>query len=345
MHIKKSLFFLFLLFGLLQYVEAAPAKARPDKIFEFNQGRILYFLDHQHVMVRTSSRLWEIGEIIAIKSQTPEVGIIGFLEVVRVEEAIAGDFEIKAKLVRHSRLHFVQTGDTVVKLDLSGDNKSYLGTTDLIIQESDKNVSARYRPLVFQGLLIGDTAQTLWKDEMLLTWYGDLSYGITNRLSVRTLVPANIYQAYNMKLKYKTYDSPSTTVSLGASVNTIPESNSTTVNLDFYWDSISSESTISHTFITVALVSFEKAEDTTAIRSLGTSSIQSGYELIMDDWGRVLVGPVYNFEKNALGGYLSYLKIWDRFHASITLSSTNVASFKASAQDGYYGLIDAFWRF
>jgi hypothetical protein len=112
-----------------------------------------------------------------------------------------------------------------------------------------------------------------------------------------------------------------------------------------YWDSISSESVISHTLFTVAAMSFENADDITAIKSLGTSSLQTGYEFILGSWNRVLLGPSYNFETKALGGYLTYLKIWDRFHFSLSVNSTNVSSFKFSPVDGYYFLFDMYWRF
>lgn len=309
------------------------------------KGRVLYLVDHQHLIVRTEHKDWQVGEVIAVESQAADVGIIGFLEVLRLERGPQRDYEIKARLIRGSAVHFIQSGDTILKLDLSGDNEAYKGTTQLIIEKSETKTAARYKPLVFQGFLIGETAQTLWQGESLLTWYGDYSYGITERMSVRSLLPANFYDAYNLKTKYRAYSSVSSTVSVGLSLNEIPDSTESAINFDFYWDSISSESTISHTFVTLALFSFNRAEKVTAIKSLGSSAIQSGYEIIMDDWSRVLVGPVYNFEKKALGGYLSYMKIWDHFHFSATISTTNVASLKIAPEDGYYGLLDAFWRF
>lgn len=333
------------LIGFLILIVMMPfATFAQSNLGEF-KGRVLYLVDHQNLIIRTDYHDWLVGEVVAVQSQQEEVGIIGFLEVLRVERAPKGDYELKAKLIRNSSYHFIQSGDTVLKLDLSGDHSAYKGTTQLIIEKSDSKTAARYKPLVFQGFLIGETAQNLWKGESLLTWYGDYSYGVTDRLSLRSLIPANFYGGYNLKGKYKAYSSVATTVSTGLSLNQIPDSTESALNFDFYWDSISSESTIAHTFITLALFSFDRAEEVTAVKSLGSSSIQSGYELIMDDWSRVLVGPVYNFEKNALGGYVSYMKIWNHFHFSATISTTNVASLKVSAEDGYYGLLDAFWRF
>jgi hypothetical protein len=120
------------------------------------------------------------------------------------------------------------------------------------------------------------------------------------------------------------------------------------LNLNIYWDSISSESTISHTFISIALYSFEEAERATVIKSLGTSSFQSGYEFVLGNWDRVLLGPSYNFENKTLGGYLTYLKIWDRFHLGASLTTTDITEFTLFPQDGgdgYYLSVDAYWRF
>ena len=73
-----------------------------------------------------------------------------------------GTFEIMCELLRQSRTSFIQVGDQMTHLDLSSDNERYKGTTDLIIKEEGKKISAKYRPLFTQGLTAGETAQTLW---------------------------------------------------------------------------------------------------------------------------------------------------------------------------------------
>lgn len=310
-----------------------------------SSARVVYLVDNKTLRAVSTFRDWHVGDVVALESQTPSVGVIGFVEVTGVENKQDGTYEITCELLRQSRLHFVQVGDQLIHLDLSSGNEKYRGTTDLIIKESDRTISAKYRPLFTQGVSVGDTAETLWEDEYLVTWYGQVNYGLKRWLTVNTVVPADLLGAVNVAAKAQLFRSYSNVFATGLSFAKIPNQTSATLNLNLHWDSVSSESVISHTLLTVALFSFEDAADTTAIKSLGTSSFQTGYEFILDNWDRVLMGPSYNFEKKAVGGYLSYLKIWDKFHLSFSLNSTDVASFKFSPVDGYYLLFDAYWRF
>jgi hypothetical protein len=322
----------------------AKERAARDHLLDVS-ARIDSIIDYKTFSAISGFSNWSIGEVVAVESQNPSAGIIAFVEVTSVENSQNGTYLVRYELLRHSRTSFVQVGDTVYKLDLSSKNPRYKGTTDLIIKKRSEAISSRYKPLFTQGVNIGETAQTLWENEYLITWYGMVDYGWTDNLTIATILPGDIAGAGNGQFKYKVYQSDSTVLATGLSYAQIPHESRSTLNLNFIWDSISSQSVISHTFVTLALFTFEKAEDATAIKSLGTSSFQTGYEFILDDWDRVLVGPNYNFEKKAVGGYLSYVQIWEKFHFAVSINSTNVASFRLSASDGYYGFFDAYWRF
>ncbi len=305
-----------------------------DKIKSFNKLTAISNTPH-----------WYAGEVVAIESQSPGIGIVAFVEVKSIESYGGGRYLIQLELQRHSRVHFVQPGDSVFKLDLKSENSRYKGTTDLLIRRRVSGVSAKYKPLVTQGLNIGETAQTLWQDEFLITWYGLINYGVTDNLSMSTVLTLDAAGAPNMQAKYKFFESNSNVLAAGLTVTKIPSESRTTMNLNFNWDGISSESMITHTNLSIALLSFDQAEEATAIKSLGTSSFQTGYEFALDNWDRVLLGPNYNFEKKAVGGYISYVKIWDKFHFSLSVNSTNISSLKMSPKDGYYFFFDAYWRF
>ncbi|WP_413293486.1 hypothetical protein ACLSU7_00095 [Bdellovibrio sp. HCB185ZH] len=308
-------------------------------------ARIDHILDDKTIKATTSFNDWRVGETVAVESQKSGVGIIGFLEIIGVSNNEDGTYQVTAELLRQSRLHFIQLGDQIYHINLSSENNRYKGTTDLIVKRRGKNISAKYKPLFTQGVSVGETAETLWENEYVISWYGQINYGITDKLSVGTIIPGDIAGAYNGSGKYRVFSSDSNTFSVGANTAHVPKDGSNTLNFTVYWDSISSESVISHTMFTVAAMSFADAADVTAVKTLGTTSFQTGYEFIGDNWDRVLLGPSYNFETKALGGYLTYVKIWDRFHFSLSLNSTDVSSFKLSATDGYYVLFDAYWRF
>ncbi|AFY02001.1 hypothetical protein [Bdellovibrio bacteriovorus] len=309
------------------------------------RGRIDSFIDNKTLRVVTTASDWYIGEMVAIESQTPSVGIVGFVEVTGIENKQDGTYELICELQRQSRMNFIQIGDQVMHLDLSSENNRYKGTTDLIIKKGTKETSSKYKPLFTQGIAVGETAETLWEDEFLITWFGQVNYGWKEWLTVSSIIPADILGAYNATIKTRLYQSASNNFAGGLNFARIPNENRSTLNLNIYWDSISSESVVSHTLLSVALFSFEDAANATAIKSLGTSSFQTGYEFILDDWDRVLLGPSYNFESKAVGGYLSYVKIWDQFHLSFSLNSTDITSLKYAPEDGYYLLFDAYWRF
>ena len=302
-------------------------------------------IDDQTIRANSSTNDWRIGETLSVDSQKSAAGVIGFVEVIGVSNKEDGTYEITCQLLRQSRLHIIQMGDQISHIDLSSSNDKYTGTTDLIIKRSGKDISAKYKPLYTQGLTVGETAETLWENEYLLTYFGQVNYGVKDWLSVSTIVPLDIARAWNATAKARVYQSDSNVFAIGVNAGHIPNEDSTTLNFTVYWDSISSESVISHTLFTIAAVSFESAQDITAVKSLGTSSFQTGYEFILGNWDRVLLGPSYNFETKALGGYLTYLKIWDRFHLSLSLNSTNVSSYKYSLEEGYYIFADMYWRF
>ena len=164
-------------------------------------------------------------------------------------------------------------------------------------------------------------------------------------MSIGTLVPADVTNSPNVTAKFRFFESARNTVATGVTLRRIPEGDRYTVNWNLMWDAYSNEKTVSHTFATLAIYSIEKAQDTTAIKSGGTSTFQTGYEYITDNWGRILYGPNYNFETKAIGAYLAYAKIWDHFNLQATLYSTNVQNVRWNVQDGYIVYMDAYWRF
>lgn len=318
-------------------------ETRRDYLLELT-GKVIRFEDQNTVTVSSDQHGWEVGNIVAVESQFNNIGVIAFLEVARIKKN-NNKYDISCTLLRGTRKSFVQAGDSVFKVDLTGQNTRYLGSTELLVKKSQQVISSKYQYLVTQGVSIGETAQTLQKDEVLSSWYSQINYGLTDDIMFGTILLGNLAGAPNVNGKWRFFSSETNVFSLGLNVAKIPSEARTTVNATVFWDSISSGSVIGHTYLSLALLSLENAQDATAIKAFGSSSIQSGYEFILDDWNRVLTGPVYNFENKAVGGYLGYMKIWDRFHFLLVLNSTNITEFRPSTKNGYYLFFDAFWRF
>lgn len=316
-----------------------------NELAVYNSALIESVIDDQNILTVSDSKKWDIGEIVPIVSQNAKLGVFAFAEVTSVKVRNS-KYEVRVKLIRQSRRFMIQKGDYIKRINLSEEDKDYIGTTDLLIKSTEKNISSKYRPVVYQGFFIGETAQVLYKNEFLLNVLGNLQYGVYDWLTLSTFTTLNVLGGPNASFKARFYDSESTTLSAGLSfVRLLNIKNQATLNLNMYWDSTSSDSLISHTFLGLGLIQWDGAADASAIKALGSSSFQSGYELIMSNWDRFLIGPSYNFEKKSLGGYLSYMWIYDRFHLQVALNATDITKFRYDAKDGYFLNFDLFWRF
>jgi hypothetical protein len=331
-------FILFLFTILLSFQSRADFE--PDR-----EAVITKLLDENKIIAESNREDWNVGEILAVVSQNAKLGTIAFIEVLGVSPLEDGKFELRLSLQRQSRKYFIQSGDFVRRLDLSTKNPDYLGTTDLLIHKSQMNISSKYRPLVYQGFVIGDTAQTLFEKEFLINYFGNIYYGYNDWLTLGTLAPVNVLGRPNANFRAKIYDSETTTISTGLSFVRLIKEKQTSFNLNFYWDSTSSEALISHTFIGLGLATIDNAGDSAAIKYLTSNTFQTGYEAILDNWDRFLIGPSYNFDKKALGGYLSYVWIVDRLHVQVSVNATDITHLRLDPTDGYYGFFDMFWRF
>ncbi len=313
----------------------------------YNSALIHTIVDDQNLLATSDSKNWEIGEIVPIVSQNAKTGTFAFAEInsVRSMNNSNNKYDVRIKLLRQSRRHMIQKGDYIKRIDLSVYDPDYIGTTDLLIKQSQLNISSRFRPLVYQGVFIGETAQVLYKNEFLLNIVGNIHYGVTDWLSVSTFATFNVLGGPNASMKAKIYDSESTTLSAGLSFVQLTNENQSTLNLNFYWDTISSDALVSHAFLGLGLIQWDGAIDASAVKALGSSSFQTGYEIILSNWDRLLIGPSYNFEKKSLGGYLSYIWIYDRFHLQLALNATDISKYRYDSKDGYFLNFDMFWRF
>jgi hypothetical protein len=303
------------------------------------------FNDERSFIAESSQSQWSVGEVVTVISQNSKVGATSFVEVESVRPKGDGKFELKLSIVRQSRKYLIQPGDFIKRIDLSASNPDYVGTTDLIIRDSSRSISSKYRPLVHQGFVIGDTAQTLYNKEFLVNYFGNLYYGLTPKITVGTFAPVNLLGRPNFNFRMKLYDSEATTLSSGFSFVRLDKERQASLNWNLYWDNTSSDALISHTFLGIGTISWENAQDAAALKYLTSSSFQTGYEVVLNNWDRFLIGPSYNFDKKALGGYLSYIWIVDHVHIQVSLNATDVTHLRLDPTDGYYGFFDMFWRF
>lgn len=295
--------------------------------------------------VLTAYSEFKVGEILVVQSRDTSQGIIGFVQVESVMTEGDGQFHLRTRLIRHSKFAMIQLGDVLYRMDFNTFHQEYRGTTELIMKNEDPASSSSYKALVFMGLSVGETAQTLRQGEYLINIVGYFDYGVTSKFTVGSVLPGNFLEAPNIQGKYKFIDSDSNVVSLGMNAYQSPDTKEGAVNMTVYWDSVSSENVISHTNLTLALATYDSAKNQTALKIAGTSSLQSGYEFIMSDWNRVLLGPSYHFQNKTVGGYVSYMWIWDHMHLLTGVSTTDISNLIYNVKDGYYFNADLYWRF
>lgn len=301
-------------------------------------------IDAKSFKAFTWNKKFNLHTIFLIKSPHSE-NILGLAELRQIENAESSKFENVFYVTKIFDNQLVQVGDELLEMNLSTYNEDYKGTTELLIKKSKSNISSRFKPIYTQGVVAGDTAETLEKDEFILTYLGQIFYGVYSGWTFGTTAPVNAAGGLNFFSKFRLFSSDQNTLATGLTFTRIPQTDQSTVNLTFLWDSYSNSSMITHNYLSLAVLSYDKAEETTAIKSFASSSIQSGYEFILPNWDRILLGPNYNFERKSIGGYFSYVKIWDRLHVYLSLNTIDIRTLRWSYTEGYYMFLDVYWRF
>ncbi|MBL7542886.1 MAG: hypothetical protein JNL11_03675 [Bdellovibrionaceae bacterium] len=300
--------------------------------------------DEKSFVVITYSEKLKIGDRFTIHSDRNQE-ILGLAELVSSQLSPAGYTENSFIVLKVFKDQIIFPGQYLKPMSLVGINPNYKGGTFLMIRSTGESISSRYKPLYTQGILVGDTAETLDKNEFMVSYLGQLYYGLYPRFTIGTAATVNAAGGLNFLGKYKIYSSPENTVSTLLTFTRVPNMTQSNLNLTFLWDSYSNDTMITHNFLSLAVLAYDNAAESTAIKSFGTSSIQTGYEFILNSWDRVLVGPNYNFEKKTIGGYLSYVSIWDRFTLHLSLNTIDIRSKNWSYEEGYYFFMDLYWRY
>lgn len=312
--------------------------------FVEEQATITEIIDHTHFAAVTSSELFDVGDRLPIYKQKSNTEALGFAEVVQIE--LTRPRKLVCKIVRQNRTSFIRPGDYLLRIDLRSDNPRYLGNVELLIPNS-RQVSSKYKPLVYRGSTNGQTATTFSEGEYFVNFLGNVGYGVTPNVTVYSFLTTSFFGVYNLGLKYKFFENAYETISFSPEIVYI-DRESETVNkqtlgiFKFYWDSTAGGNVISHTVLTLTTQTSAEGDGKIIFAS---TSLSSGYQVILKNWDRVLFGPNYNFDLKTVGGYLGYISVWDTFHLETTLATTNISSGRLDASNGYYLSADMFWRY
>lgn len=307
---------------------------------------VIVDVDTKESLIATALRedIWHADQRAYVVSQDDGASILAVVEYAGEGDIVNGQRMIRFKFETSLGSGFVRKGDLVVVFDLRSYHPFYKGRNELIVGDQG-GVSSRYKPLVTQGVAIGDTAQTLNEDDYLIDLYSRSYWGVTDQITLSSLLLGNFFGFPNFSGKARVWNQKYSVVSVGSSAIYDRAKQSGNVVLNFFWDSIDSNSQISHTNFSLGLARWDLKERDSALKLMGSTSIQTGYEIVLTNWDRILWGPSYNFDSKAVGGYVSWVMIWDTYHLQFGLNSTNVSKFRLDAEDGYYPTVEMYWRF
>ncbi len=330
-------------------VDRSPQSTRDQMIYEEHQdhAQIMAILDSEQFLARTESSRFQVAELVPVFSQDRHSRPVAFVRITQVRKEQDGAYALIGRLQSSVDKAFVRPGDSLVRLDLSTANENYPGRVELLQNKPAPHVSSKYRPLFSQSASVGGTAQTLANDESHFQLFGNYSYGWSDQLSLQVTPLGIPFGIYSAGFRYKVYQSESQTVSVEPSVTYFREFESGISRLDIFWDTAATGHQITHTVLRLATIPFSRDDKEKVVLILG-SSIQTGYEFILSNWDRILLGPKYNLDARSVGGYIAYNFIWDRFHLNVGLNATDLGATNYTTntdKPGYYLSFDMMWRY
>lgn len=209
-----------------------------------------------------------------------------------------------------------------------------------------RTYSSRYKHLAWFGSFVGE-GLPLDYQEFMIDAFGHVGYGIAPRLTLQSWVLLGALGSPNLSLRALLVDE-----------NWLKLTGGFQELYDVWSGQLSSQFRFLLLFpggskfnsYTVLSLSWTNQITTPAQPTLRTdriivsTNLQSIYEYIFDNWDRIQAGPVYDLKKQALGGFMQYLFVWDRFHLILGLRTGNFLDFRIDFADGYLPYFSVYWR-
>ncbi len=306
------------------------------------EARVLRILSEKNLAIgNVAPDACEKGRIFAITPQDSKTNQpTAFAEVVRFDEKLGCVATVSA----HPNSPLVRVGDLTRAVDLYHGGQDIPGRYDLI-REGHKDYAARYKPLVYGGLLFGQTAATLDKGEFLVG-LTPFMYGITDRLQIDTTWPLLFDRSVDIGAKFKFYENEDIKLSAYAAGTQYFNLSQKSGEFDIMYDSGSNGHSMSHTRLRYAssipqqITFFTSNQAQKAALELSTVN-----EWILKSWHRILFGPKFIAGSTYdLGFLFSMIFVFDHFHGAINFDVNSVRQFNFSSYKQVVAA-DLFWRF
>lgn len=282
------------------------------------------------------------GDILAIYShQTKQV--LGYARIISITD---NSDLFMAIIETHNKNGIIRPENYLKKLDLTKGNNDIPARYDLLYREENK-VAAKYRSLVYAGLVQGMTASNLYKKEFLIG-PSILSYGVTSGTQLDINLASTIFGVTNLAVKNRLVDNEDFELSVENGFQYYPNTSSKRSSYQFtgYLDMASNSNFKSYAKFKLFT---RKPED----QSLNNNEeyqrdlnfeLQLSYGYILSNWNQLIFGPKVDVNKKRIGGNVGYYIIDKNFNTMLGVSSNDFSEFRLGKQ-GYLINLDFWWRF
>lgn len=310
--------------------------------FAYSQAIVHSIYSPNEVLVEVfeAQGFFEDKKVIIISAKDDQIIAIGSIRETDISER-PGLVKVRIEEIVENLL--VMEGDGVELLDFKlFKEKKIPGFTSLTINGNQK-IPSQFKELVYFGVFTSE-GHNLDKKEVLLSPF-QMQYGITDQVGVRVVNALWLDGYANLGGKFQLLRNKRAKITLNTlgaykvqaqdwigqfgGVITLP------VNSKFQ----------NHLMVNITLdPQYEDARATKDLALFRDSDIRSITEYMTDNWNRILYGPVYNVELQTFGGTVSYMWIWNTFHASLGIATRDFSNLTFGTK-GYYYVYDVFWRF
>lgn len=281
-----------------------------------------------------------LGDILVIYShQTKQV--LGYSRIISLTD---NPNLFIANVETHNKNGIIRQDNYLKKLDLTKIDNDIPARYDLTYRD-ESSVSAKYRPLVYAGLVQGMTASNLSKKEIILG-PSVFSYGVTSKTQLNVNLASSILGVANIGVKNKLVDTQDFELSVENGFQYYPSTRKGSYQFTGYLDMNSNSSFKSFAKFKIFT---QKPED----QSLNNNEeyqrdlnleLQLSYGHIFSNWNQIIFGPKVDVNKKKVGGVIGYYVVEKDFNTMFGVSSADFSEFRLGKQ-AYLVNLDFWWRF
>jgi hypothetical protein len=240
-----------------------------------------------------SEKLAVADQLIVVSSF--DHGTAGFLRVESIDDSRS---MARAIIISHEKNGLVLVGDEAIRVDFTHPDPRLRGRADLLTNERD--IPIKYKDLSYLGQAMPETAQTLAAGENGINIITNFFYGVTDNLTISSLIILDVVGLPEFSIKYKLFDFGDVKAALDAHGIYASTQGTWEQAYTAALDVKSNSKLISHTAITAVFNDIESSTQSAQFKPRSGSFVQSGYEYILDNWNRVIAVPAYDLDRKTL---------------------------------------------